>query len=388
MLLRSCPARSSMEWQEEALEGEEAEGLKGAFTTIREAPPRPAGRGQAAPAAEATRALRLAAWPALFKGEPEEQRLARADAADTCWQELAGNMRVRAWRMLLGWCWPALSSAARQSGVVCESKRCAFWAAGWEPWPAQCTPFGCQVAPPTGQHPARLTSTPPPPHPTPPTRQATLEATDAGVFQSLLEFAQRSHRPLAAGGSTGAAAGFQRVPTGLVLAGGVNSADHMCTFPNLAAFLHRAGCYVALLQPASFARGPGEAFGEVLRQMSGLGESRAEHHAALAAWYADEAGGAEPQQQPAPAAAPQQQQQQQAQDGAGAAEGGGKAEGRALRQRPAPAAEAAEAAAAAERAANRRRPLVVVVEGTESVDVLCLRDFLLVASEVRAVLGS
>ena len=208
----------------------------------------------------------------------------------------------------------------------------------------------------------------------------TLEGADAPVFQALLSFAQQSHQaPSAASAAATAAfpdyAGCQRLPTGLVLAGGVNSADHCHTFPNLAAYLRSQGCYMALLQPHTFGRVPGDAIGETLRQMSGLAESRAEHMAALQQWYRDEtAAGAEA---PAPAAEKKQAE--------AAAAGGSKPEVRHLRQR-APAG--GPPAASAEQLANRQRPLVVIVEGTESVDCHCLRDFILTASEVRTCLSS
>lgn len=132
--------------------------------------------------------------------------------------------------------------------------------------------------------------------------QEALEGTDAGVFDDLLAFARQSHRPPttadAAAGAAGAVAqpahlgGCQRLPTGLVLAGGVNSADHCRTFPSLAEHLRKAGCYVALLQPAGFGKSPGEAAGEILRQLSGLKDSKAEHMDALVQWYQDETGAA------------------------------------------------------------------------------------------------
>lgn len=67
-----------------------------------------------------------------------------------------------------------------------------------------------------------------------------------------------------------------RVPTALMLAGGVNSADHAQTFPNLVAHLRGQGAYVALLQPHSFGRSVGDALNAVLRQFSGL-DTQAEH---------------------------------------------------------------------------------------------------------------
>lgn len=198
--------------------------------------------------------------------------------------------------------------------------------------------------------------------------QETLEATDAEVFQELLRFAQQSHRPPAPrAAGLPEFAGCQRVPTGLVLAGGVNSADHCHTFPRLAAFLRQHGCYAALLHPHSLGKVPGDAIGEVLRQLSGMAASKAEHMDALRQWYQDETGAG--RQQAAAAAG-----------GEAAAAPGGDQQARGLRQRPAAAAAAGCATAA--QLASRQRPLVVIVEGTESVDEKCLRDFILTASEV------
>lgn len=226
--------------------------------------------------------------------------------------------------------------------------------------------------------------------------QETLDDTDSGVFQELLAFAQASHavsqRQAAAIAAAGLCAGHQLLPTALVLAGGVNSADHCTTFPALAAHLRGHGCYVALLQPASFGKVSGDAIGEALRQVSGLTQSRAEHLAGLVQWYQDETGGLA-------AAAEQlgeQQQQQQVEEGASESESGDEEEqaaldqdaGRRLRRRPhaggAAAAASAAAATAQQQAANRQRPLVVIVENTEGVDVQCLRDFVVAASEVSA----
>lgn len=226
---------------------------------------------------------------------------------------------------------------------------------------------------------SHTSSLPLPQPPNLPLQQDTLEDRDAGTFQALLDFARQSHRPPGSDACPELSAGCQRIPTGLVLAGGVNSADHGRTFPSLADFLRQQGCYVVLLKPEHFSRGPGETIGEVLRQFSGLAESRAEHFAALAAWYADEAGSGDEVAQQAQQV---QQQEQQAQQPAAGSKEGGKAEGRTLRQRPARSEQAVEAALAAEQAANRQRPLVVIVEGTEGVDVRCLQDFILVASEV------
>ncbi|KAL4437146.1 hypothetical protein ABPG75_004285 [Micractinium tetrahymenae] len=311
-----------MDWQDDAMEGEEgALAVDKAFTLISEAPSPVAARqhkhkgsGAASEVARIERGLTLEAYPPRFEGEPEAARLARAAAATACWDALAANI------------------------------------------------------------------------------QETLDGTDAGVFQELLAFAQASHaaaqQRAAAPSAADVTAGCQQLPAALVLAGGVNSADHCTTFPALAAFLRQHGCCVALMQPASFGKVPGDAVSEVLRQVSGLATSRADDLSALVQWYRDETGGLA-------AAAGQVGHQGQQQEGGSESDdsadeqetAAGQPEGRRLRQRPAAGgatAVAAAAAAAAQQAANRQRPLVVVVENTEGVDVQCLRDFVVAASEAYA----
>lgn len=96
-----------MEWHDEGLEeGEEC--LKFWGGTL--APERPAA------AAAHERKLRLGAFPALFKGEPEEQQLARADAAETCWGALSANIQVRLW-------------CARPAVLSGRVRPCVLWAA-------------------------------------------------------------------------------------------------------------------------------------------------------------------------------------------------------------------------------------------------------------------
>ena len=282
-----------MEWQDDV--DEEERGLDKAFTLIHECPsalPLKARKekGAKAPAAaEATRDLQLGAFHALFKGEPLEQRLARAAAAQRCWDRLASSIQVRAggpqgyyfiWQPHELACGnPAALPLAEGSPPAHQRLRRA----------ARPHPPRIQTA---RQLPALIAAAG--------CLQETLEGADAPVFQALLNFAQQSHQVPSAAPTAPAAfpdhVGCQRLPTGLVLAGGVNSADHCRTFPNLAAYLRGQGCYVALLQPHTFGRVPGEAIGETLRQMSGLADSRAEHMAALVQWYRDEtaAGAAGP----------------------------------------------------------------------------------------------
>jgi hypothetical protein len=239
-----------------------------------------------------------------------------------------------------------------------------------------------------------------------PLLQEVLRGTDAAVFQALLEFARSSHpaASITIPGFPGAGVGCQRMPTALVLAGGVNSADHSSTFPSLAAHLREQGCYVALLQPHSFGKAPGDVIGEVLRQMSGLTASKAEHMAALVQWYQDEAGDgtlpapreqldapeAVPEAVPAGGSAtqPRKPRQEEAADEEEEAEHQEEAGQQSLTQQARKLRSRLPAAAQGEaelQEAARRRPLVVILEGTESADVQCLRDFILTASEVRSL---
>lgn len=48
--------------------------------------------------------------------------------------------------------------------------------------------------------------------------------------------------------------GLHPIPTGLLFAGGFNSADHARTFPALKGYLERKGCRVALISPVSFSK--------------------------------------------------------------------------------------------------------------------------------------
>lgn len=205
--------------------------------------------------------------------------------------------------------------------------------------------------------------------------QVTLDQTDEAVFHDLLQFARQHHR---APGTRPPAAMQRRLPTALVLAGGVNSADHCTTFPNLAGFLRRSGCRAALLSPATFGRFPGDAVGEILRQLSGRADSREELLDDLVHWYREETGVPPPEDpfHPFQAAQPATTAAAEAADpGESAASGHADADARQLRARgaarPTPAQQAA-----------RAQPLVVVVEGTEGVDARCLRDFIACASEV------
>ena len=67
-------------------------GADKAFTVIRELPAIRTAKQQREQ--EQKRALDL--YPELYKGEPEEYRLARAEAQRTCWKSLLG--RIEVWR--------------------------------------------------------------------------------------------------------------------------------------------------------------------------------------------------------------------------------------------------------------------------------------------------
>jgi origin recognition complex subunit 3 len=240
--------------------------------------------------------------------------------------------------------------------------------------------------------------------------QAVLEGTDAAVCASLLDLARRRHlAPPAAAALP--RHGLHRVPTGLVLAGGVNSADHVATFPGLAAHLRGAGCHVALLQPACFAQGVGAALNTALRQLSGLADSQADQFAALAAWYRDEVGtgggtvagggaGADvhasaPQREDGGAEDEDAGGGAEDEDAGGGADSGGDAEdeveaGSDGAGAIAPAARRrlrSHAAAAAQQQQQQQhgppasRPVVLVVEGAEGIDPGCLADFISTLSE-------
>ena len=94
-----------------------------------------------------------------------------------------------------------------------------------------------------------------------------LEATDTAVFTSLLELAKRSH-PTPEQLSSIPRYGMHRIPTGVVLAGGVNSADHGQTFPRVAQQLRTNRCYTALLQSHDFGKTLSGVFNLILHQFS------------------------------------------------------------------------------------------------------------------------
>ena len=179
-----------------------------------------------------------------------------------------------------------------------------------------------------------------------------------------------------------------------MLAGGVNSDDHSHTFPNLVAHLREQGCYAALLQPTSFGKSPQEALNAMLCQLWGR-TTRTSSWAALAAWYQDETGGDTPAPAglgpPAHEGAERHAGEGEGEEAAAAAEEAAEAAqaeeperaGPRLRDRRQPSAPPAVSEAQLD---NRRRPVVVVVEGTEGVDVGCLRDVIRTISLGRSEL--
>ena len=192
------------------------------------------------------RALTLEAWAPLYAGEPEALRLERERAGRNVWEHLSCAIRdtleggdLRVFDDLL---WFARmhhpGSAAEQEAAACTD------AGGDGDSDAEHAELGAAAAPLEDE-----------------ASEAEEEA-DAFVAAADSDYAQ--------------------VPTGLVLAGGVNSADHAATFPNLAAHLRAGGCYAALLSLASFGRSPSEALNAMLCQLAGL-DSRAGDWAALAA---------------------------------------------------------------------------------------------------------
>jgi len=78
--------------------------------------------------------------------------------------------------------------------------------------------------------------------------RSSMEASDGDVFASLLALAQSADR-------TNSDEGMFPIPTGLIMAGGVNSADHAQMLPRLKRYLQGKGCRVALLSPGIFTRG-------------------------------------------------------------------------------------------------------------------------------------
>jgi len=189
--------------------------------------------------------------------------------------------------------------------------------------------------------------------------QSCLESTDAAVYDSLLSLAKLRH-PTDGLPTNTPAYGLHRIPTGLVLAGGVNSADHVRTFPNLANYLRSEGCYVALLRPYDFGKSVSDALNAALRQLSGLNETRADTFQALAAWYADELSHNSPTTHAA----------------ATTAAVAGTSRVQALNQNV-----NTTATTTANQINNKQRPLVVIVESTEAVLDTTLSDLVCVLSE-------
>jgi len=188
--------------------------------------------------------------------------------------------------------------------------------------------------------------------------QSCLESTDAAVYDSLLKLA-KLHHPTDDLRTQTPAYGLHRIPTGLVLAGGVNSADHVRTFPKLANHLRSEGCYVALLRPYDFGKSVSDALNAALRQLSGLHETRADTFQALAAWYADELT-----------------QDRSTTTTAAAAAIAGTSKSQAINQNV-----HTSATTTVQQINNKERPLVIIVESTEAVLDTMLSDLVCVLSE-------
>jgi Origin recognition complex (ORC) subunit 3 N-terminus len=193
-----------MEWEAECGEVEEGgHGIHRAFTLLHPAPSSPKkGKktAQKEDAAErAGRDLLLAAYPPVTPGETTQRRLERAAVCEECLNRLQVSIAVRRQPVLVR---SMLSLRGRRS-------------------------MG-------GAPPQNLESSPP--H----TMQEAVAATDIAVFKDLLQYVRHAHqssRQLLAATPRFGRAGKRPLPAGLVLAGGVNSADHAQTFPALETFL-------------------------------------------------------------------------------------------------------------------------------------------------------
>jgi len=206
--------------------------------------------------------------------------------------------------------------------------------------------------------------------------RAVMESTDAAVFSALLKLAKERHLDHVAARDI-PPHGLHRIPTGLVLAGGVNSADHIHTFPTLAAHLRSRGCYVALLSQATFSRSLSDALNSTLRQFSGESDCRGDQFEALAAWHADEIGAGRTQP-PGETSDTGNNAEETNRDGIDASSG------RILRARA--EGDGGLPVATAGQLSNRGRPLVVIVESTEAVPPDVLEDLVTVLSEGYALL--
>jgi hypothetical protein len=194
--------------------------------------------------------------------------------------------------------------------------------------------------------------------------QNCLESTDAAVYESLLALA-KLHHPKDGLPANTPAYGLHRIPTGLVLAGGVNSADHVRTFPTLANHLRSEGCYVALLRPYDFGKSVADALNAALRQLSGLHDTRADTFQALAAWYADEITATSMTTRPSATTNT---------TNPAAALGIGSSRLAAIRSLE-------ETTNTQPQLTNKERPLVIIVESTEAVLDTTLSDLVYVLSE-------
>ena len=201
--------------------------------------------------------------------------------------------------------------------------------------------------------------------------KACLERTDAEVFASLLDYA-RLHHPSEQFLASTPAHGLHKIPTGLVLAGGINSADHVRTFPNFAAHLRSQGCYVALLQAHNMDKSLGDGISAVMQQFSGETDTRKTKFDNLLEWYANTisqtttgAAGAHVEDAIAGSSA--------------AAEEGTRVAGRKRRRVATSYPGVLDTSQAIIN--NRTRPLVIIIESVEAVPSDILTDFVTVLSE-------
>lgn len=330
-----------MEWALDNVEdGETVDvGVDKAFVLIRDGPPtltareiKPKdAREEARPFEQAEKELELAAYSELYDNEPEQFRKKRAAAFDRCFGHLSQRIQVR------------FLSLKSKTPLAVSIKYILYE-----------------------------------------TMQSTLEDMDTEVFTAILELAT-AHHPTASKRASLPRYGQHRLPTALVLAGGVNSADHVTTFPNLANFLKSSGCYVALLQQHDVGKAAGEAINACLRQFADI-QSSSEHFDALAAWYRDEAGplpgaaDSEHQNNTEPVVIADSEEEEEDEDEPAAASAKRRFQ---QREKSHPKRRQNNNEKIARQQVNASKPLVVIIEGTESVDAACLQDFIAAFSEVR-----
>ena len=141
------------------------------------------------------------------------------------------------------------------------------------------------------------------------------------------------------------------------MAGGVNASDHSSTFASLCAELRERNCYVALLRPRTVGHSSGDVINSILKQFSGIKDTAAEHMDALLAWYADETGRRAVDSGEAPSEQNKSKRQKTSLH-----------------------------SMSAEHITNKSRPMVLLIEGTESHNAQSLEDLIVLLKAYRQVL--